>query len=123
MTLQALPVRVPLVARETLESYLSRLGTANHLEPRDLRVHLGMRSPTRPPDLDRLSTLTGNSARRLTGMLADAVPPPGRTRAARRGAAAPPADTAPAAVASPPMSGASRSISASACGIADGSAA
>jgi hypothetical protein len=84
MTLQALPVRVPLVARETLESYLSRLASANHLEPRDLRVHLGMRSPTMPPDLDRLSTLTGNSARRLTGMLADAVPPPGRTRLAPR---------------------------------------
>jgi len=39
-----------------------------------------MRSATRPPDLDRLSTLTGHSPHRLTSVLADACPLPGRTR-------------------------------------------
>ena len=39
-----LPIPVPLVQAETLESYLSRLVTANHLDPRDLPLLLGMRT-------------------------------------------------------------------------------
>jgi hypothetical protein len=80
MTVRPLPMHIPLVARETLESYLTRLARANHLDLRDLRSHLGMRTPTRPPDLHRLATLTEHSLQRLTDVLADACPPPGRTR-------------------------------------------
>ncbi len=80
MTVRLLPVRVPLVAAETLNSYLARVATANHLDTGDLRKHLGMRTPTRPPDFDRMSTLTGHSPDKLTNLLADACPRTGRTR-------------------------------------------
>lgn len=80
MTLRLLPVRVPLVAAETLKSYLARLATANHLDIGDLRGHLGMSTPTRPPELDRMSTLTGHSPDKLASVLADACPLPGGTR-------------------------------------------
>lgn len=80
MTLRPLPVHIPLVAAETLKSYLARLAAANHLDLHDLRGHLGMRSATRPPELDRLSTLTGHSPQTLATVLADACPLPGRTR-------------------------------------------
>ncbi len=80
MTLRLLPVRVPLVAAETLKSYLARLATANHLDIGDLGRHLEMRTLTRPPELDRMSILTGHSPDKLASVLADACPLPGRTR-------------------------------------------
>lgn len=78
-----LPMQVPLVRTETLDSYLSRIAAANHLDPRDLRAHLGMRTRTQPPDLDRLATMTGHPVEQLSGVVADACPPPGRSRLAR----------------------------------------
>jgi hypothetical protein len=75
-----LPRPVPLVQAETLDSYLSRLATANYIDPLDLRAHLSMRTRTRPPDLDRLSVMTGHPPGRLATVLADARPPPGRER-------------------------------------------
>lgn len=75
-----LPVRVPLVQAETLDSYLSRLAAANHLDPSELRAYLGMRTQTRPPDLDRLAVMTGHPPQRMASVLADARPPAGRTR-------------------------------------------
>lgn len=84
ITVRPLPVRVPLVRTETLDSYLHRLAAANHLDARDLRVHLGMRTRTRPPDLDRAAVLTGHPAHRLADVLADARPPPGSDRLAPR---------------------------------------
>ncbi len=80
MTLRRLPVGVPLVATETLKSYLARLAAANYIDVGDLRGHLGMRTPTRPPELDRMSILTGHSPSTLASVLADARPFPGRTR-------------------------------------------
>ena len=77
-----LPVWVPLVRAETLDSYLGRLATANHLDPGQLRAHLGMRTRRAPPDLDRLAAMTGHPAHRLAGVLADARPLPGRSRLA-----------------------------------------
>jgi hypothetical protein len=77
-----LPVWVPLVRAETLECYLARLAAANHLDLRQLRAHLGMRTRRAPPDLDRLAAITGHSAHRLAGVLADARPLPGRSRLA-----------------------------------------
>lgn len=84
VTTRRLPVRTPLMRTETLASYLARLATANHLDPRDLRAHLGMSTPTRPPDLDRLAAMTGHPAHLLADVLADARPPPGRNRLAPR---------------------------------------
>jgi IclR family acetate operon transcriptional repressor len=81
-TTRRLPVPVPLMQTETLASYLARLATANHLDPRDLRAHLGMTTRTRPPDLDRLAAMTGHGPHRLADVLADARPPPGRSRLA-----------------------------------------
>lgn len=80
VAVRPLPVRVALVQAETLDSYLSRIAAVNHLDPHELRLHLGMRTRTRPPDLERLSTMTGHSARRLARVLADACPPSGRSR-------------------------------------------
>jgi hypothetical protein len=77
-----LPVPVPLMQTETLASYLARLATANHLDPRDLRAHLGMATRTRPPDLDRLAAMTGHAPHLLDDVLVDARPPPGRSRLA-----------------------------------------
>lgn len=79
---RSLPVRVPLVRTETLDSYLSRIAAVNHLDPRDLRAHLGMRTRTRPPDLDCLAGMTGHPVEQLSSVLADACPPPGRSRLA-----------------------------------------
>ena len=78
--IRPLPVRVPLVQAETLDSYLSRLAASNHLNPRDLCAYLGMRTRTRPPDLDRLAIMTGHPPHRLSSVLADACPPSGRNR-------------------------------------------
>jgi hypothetical protein len=83
-TVRPLPVRVPLVRTETLHSYMHRLASANHLDARDLRGALGMRTRTRPPDLDRLAVLTGHPGHLLADVLADARPPPGRDRLAPR---------------------------------------
>lgn len=65
---------------ETLDSYLSRLAAANHLDSHDLRIHLGTCTRSRPPELEHLSAMTGHSSQRLASVLADACPPPGRSR-------------------------------------------
>jgi hypothetical protein len=74
-----LPVPVPLMRTETLASYLARLAAANHLDSRDLRAHLGMRTRRKPPDLDRLAAMTGHAPHLLDDVLVDARPPPGRS--------------------------------------------
>lgn len=75
-----LPIVVRLVRDETLHSFLSRLARDNHIEVRDLMAEVGMRTLTRPPNLDRLAVLAGYPAERLATILADAEPRAGRTR-------------------------------------------
>ena len=41
-----LPVTVPLVRDETIDSYLFRLARANHLEPAEVDAYLGKRTST-----------------------------------------------------------------------------
>lgn len=81
-TPRRLPVWVPLVRAETFDSYVARLAAANHLDPGQLRAHLGMRTRRAPPDLDRLAAITGHPAHQLTRVVAGARPPPGRSRLA-----------------------------------------
>jgi hypothetical protein len=76
-----LPVSVPLVRAETIDSYLARLASANHLPLTDFRAHLGL-PPTRNGrvDLNRLSAMTGHEPDRLSDLVVGAGPWPARAR-------------------------------------------
>lgn len=86
--LRRLPVLIPPVKNETLDSYITRLATANHLAAEDLDESLAIAnykgSPRYQPvnrrkliDLERLSFLTGYSGSRLL----ETLPEIGRTLA------------------------------------------
>lgn len=81
MQARRLPVNVPLVRAETIDSYLARLARANHLSLRDFRAHLGL-PPTRNGrvDSDRLSVMTGHQPDRLSEMIVGSGPWSGRGR-------------------------------------------
>lgn len=81
MQTHALPVSIPLVRAETIDSYLARLANANYLALRELRSCLGL-PPTQNGrvDLRRLSIMTGHPPDRLSNLIVGTVPRPGRTR-------------------------------------------
>lgn len=71
-----LPVAVPLVRDEMIDSYLRRVAGANHLDTRDLTSYLDAPAGARGPHrFERLAAMTGHHIDRLRDMLATAVHP------------------------------------------------
>jgi hypothetical protein len=73
--LAPLPMQVRPHLGEGLASYIRRLATANHLQPRELTALLSPRGTQRPPDLGLLAQLTNRTVADLRRALVDA---PGR---------------------------------------------
>ncbi|MEU5845715.1 TniQ family protein [Saccharopolyspora shandongensis] len=73
-----LPVRVPLVHAETVDSYLRRLAAANHLPLHDLRAYLAGPSQyakNKPPRPERLAAMTSHPVDRICTTLTGIDPP------------------------------------------------
>lgn len=74
--LPRLPVPIRLVRHEIVESYLTRLARANHLDPSELTDYLDASgNPCGSHRFDRLAAVTGHPAERLHAMLATTVHP------------------------------------------------
>jgi hypothetical protein len=76
-----LPVTVPLVRDETIDSYLFRLARANHLEPAEVDAYLGKRTST-SQRFERLAAITGHPADWLSDLIVTKADPCRQTRRA-----------------------------------------
>ncbi|GAA0931039.1 TniQ family protein [Nonomuraea longicatena] len=81
-----LPVTVPLIRDETLNSYVARLARANCLKESALRQHLtGSRLPSVPISLEVLAQATGHSATALSYAMPELAPESERAAVLRLG--------------------------------------